>query len=210
MQMKKYTIKSAAVLIALMLLLPCMTLNAGDKTKLSEKNTAGTTQQQDVEALPAALQPEQAVDNPVSSQSRADEQINWYVISGGSGTGSSTNYILDATVGQFAVGSGSSTNYILINGFWQDFGGAAPCDCTPGDANGNTVINILDITYLINYVYKGGPAPTPYALCSGDPTGNCTINILDITYLISYLYKGGPPPVACEQWLTNCGAPLRN
>jgi hypothetical protein len=84
------------------------------------------------------------------------------------------------------------------------------CDCRPGDPNNNTVINILDITYLINFVYKGGPAPIPYALCSGDPNGNCVINILDITYLINFVYKGGPAPVTCEQWLVNCGAPLRN
>jgi hypothetical protein len=87
--------------------------------------------------------------------------------------------------------------------------GGVKCDCIPGDANGNTIINILDITYLINYVYKGGPAPIPYALCSGDPNCNCVINILDITYLISYLYKGGPPPCTCQQWLAACGPPLR-
>ena len=28
-----------------------------------------------------------------------------------------------------------------------------------GDANGSGVINIQDVTYLINYLYKGGPAP---------------------------------------------------
>jgi hypothetical protein len=84
-----------------------------------------------------------------------------------------------------------------------------PCDCRPGDPNNNNVINILDITYLINFVYKGGPAPVPYALCSGDPNGNCVINILDITYLINYVYKGGPAPVTCEQWLASCGPPLR-
>jgi subtilisin family serine protease len=60
-----------------------------------------------------------------------------------------------------------------------------------GDANMNGQINIQDITYLINYLYKGGPAPDPY---SGDVNGSGTINISDITYLINYLYKGGPPP----------------
>jgi hypothetical protein len=61
-----------------------------------------------------------------------------------------------------------------------------------GDANGNGTVNILDITYLINYVYKGGPAPDP--LESGDVNSTGTINILDITYLINYVYKGGPDP----------------
>jgi hypothetical protein len=67
------------------------------------------------------------------------------------------------------------------------------CEYICGDVNGNGVINILDITYLISYVYLGGPAPVP--LESGDVNSSGTINILDITYLINYVYKGGPEPV---------------
>ena len=83
------------------------------------------------------------------------------------------------------------------------------CDCQPGNANGNLPVNILDITHLISYLYKGGPAPIRYATCSGDPDCNCTVNILDITALISFLYKGGPAPCTCAQWLSSCGLPLR-
>jgi hypothetical protein len=67
-----------------------------------------------------------------------------------------------------------------------------PLQIMAGDANGDKTINILDITYLINYVYRGGPPPEP--LASGDPNCNSAINILDITFLINYLYKGGPAP----------------
>ncbi|MEW5924982.1 MAG: DUF1028 domain-containing protein [Candidatus Zixiibacteriota bacterium] len=63
-----------------------------------------------------------------------------------------------------------------------------------GDANGNCSGNILDITYLISYLYKGGPDPKPME--AGDTNGNGSINILDVTYYITYLYKGGPMP-AC-------------
>ncbi|MEW5923037.1 MAG: thrombospondin type 3 repeat-containing protein [Candidatus Zixiibacteriota bacterium] len=83
------------------------------------------------------------------------------------------------------------------------------CDCLPGEANGNSAYNILDVTYLISYLYKGGAAPTPYALCSGDANCNCAVNILDVTYLISYLYKGGAAPCDCPTWLSTCGPPLR-
>jgi hypothetical protein len=62
-----------------------------------------------------------------------------------------------------------------------------------GDANGNGNVNILDITYLINYLYMGGPRPVP--LVSADVNNNGLVNILDITYLINYLYRGGPDPV---------------
>jgi hypothetical protein len=67
------------------------------------------------------------------------------------------------------------------------------CDFICGDANGDQVINILDITYLISYKYLGGPPPDPIE--SGDADGSGVINILDITYLINYVYKGGPDPI---------------
>jgi hypothetical protein len=84
------------------------------------------------------------------------------------------------------------------------------CDCEPGNANGDELTNIFDVTYVISFLYKGGPEPTPYPICSGDPNGmGCTCNIFDVTYLISFLYKSGPAPVTCEDWLAACGMPLR-
>jgi hypothetical protein len=68
---------------------------------------------------------------------------------------------------------------------------------------------MLDILYLIAYLYKSGPAPVPYTLCSGDANCDCRTDMLDILYLIAYLYKGGPPPCTCQQWLAACGPPLR-
>jgi len=61
-----------------------------------------------------------------------------------------------------------------------------------GDVNGNGLLNLLDITFLINYLYKGGPEPPNLSLCDVNHSG--TVNLLDITYLINYLYKGGPEP----------------
>ncbi|MFH2037540.1 MAG: trypsin-like peptidase domain-containing protein [Candidatus Zixiibacteriota bacterium] len=62
-----------------------------------------------------------------------------------------------------------------------------------GDANNDEAVNILDITYIIAYLYKDGPAPDP--LARADCNGTVDINILDITYLIAFLYKGGPDPI---------------
>ena len=93
---------------------------------------------------------------------------------------------------------------VVLKGFL-----GAVCDCEPGNANGDATINIFDITYIIGYLYLGGPAPTPYALCNGDPNCDCTCNIFDITYVIGYLYLGGPAPCDCAAWLAACGPPLR-
>ena len=83
------------------------------------------------------------------------------------------------------------------------------CDCEPGEVDGTPPINILDIVYLINYKYKGGPAPTPYEFCNGDPTCDCDVNILDIVYLINFKYKNGPDPCACEDWTAACGSLMK-
>lgn len=63
-------------------------------------------------------------------------------------------------------------------------------DC--GDVNNSGVVDALDVTYMINYIYKGGPPPNP--LPSADVNNSGNINVLDITYLINYLYKHGPKP----------------
>lgn len=68
-----------------------------------------------------------------------------------------------------------------------------PVDYLCGNPNGDGTFNILDITYLIAYLYKGGPPPDPME--SGDANADGVINILDVTYLINYLYKDGPPPL---------------
>ena len=66
------------------------------------------------------------------------------------------------------------------------------CDYICGDANASGNINILDINYLIAYLYRSGPPPDP--LVSGDADASGSINILDINYLIAYIYRSGPVP----------------
>jgi len=66
------------------------------------------------------------------------------------------------------------------------------CEWFCGDANGDALVNLLDITYLINYLYNEGPGPEP--IDAADVNGDGTINLLDITYLINYLYNNGPEP----------------
>ena len=61
-----------------------------------------------------------------------------------------------------------------------------------GDANGDGVIDIADIVYLINYLFIDGPAPDP--LWVGDATSDGQVDIADVVYLINYLFIGGPPP----------------
>ncbi len=61
-----------------------------------------------------------------------------------------------------------------------------------GDANGDGSIDGADIVYLLNYLFRGGPAPSP--LEAGDCDCDGVVNGEDVVYLLNYLYRGGDPP----------------
>ncbi len=61
--------------------------------------------------------------------------------------------------------------------------------CLCGDLNDDGMFNILDIIFLLNHIYKKGPAPEPIILADTDGDGR--ISILDIVCLISAKYKFG-------------------
>ncbi len=63
---------------------------------------------------------------------------------------------------------------------------------TFGDANGDKEVNVADAVYLINYVFKGGPAPDPIE--AGDANCDGQVNVGDAVYLITYIFHAGPPP----------------
>ena len=64
-----------------------------------------------------------------------------------------------------------------------------------GDADGDGFINILDVTSLIDYLYRTGEPPDP--TFAGDVNSSGDINLLDISYMIDFLYRNGLEPV-CE------------
>ncbi|MCP4704613.1 MAG: hypothetical protein GY865_08380 [candidate division Zixibacteria bacterium] len=72
-----------------------------------------------------------------------------------------------------------------------------PCDYVCGDIDDSPGINILDIVFVINNVYKSGADPDP--LESADVNHDYFINILDIVHLINFIYKSGNAP-ECIVW----------
>jgi hypothetical protein len=69
-----------------------------------------------------------------------------------------------------------------------------------GDVNivpgGDGVVNVADIVFLVNYLYRGGDAPDPY--WEGDVTCDGVINVADVVFLVNYLYRGGLVPKCCD------------
>jgi len=63
-----------------------------------------------------------------------------------------------------------------------------------GDADGDGVGPLVDdLVYLVDYIFKGGPAPDPLYL--SDVNGIPGILVDDLVYLVDYIFKGGPEPV---------------
>ena len=71
------------------------------------------------------------------------------------------------------------------------------CSCCRlrGDVNGIEPVNVSDLTYLVNFLFKGGEAPACFDEGNADAEGD--INIADLTYLVNFLFKGGPAPPPC-------------
>jgi M6 family metalloprotease-like protein len=67
-----------------------------------------------------------------------------------------------------------------------------PAQFQLGDANGDETIDVGDVVYLVNYLYRGGPAPDPVE--AGDANCDAAVNVGDVVFLVNYLYKGGDAP----------------
>ncbi len=62
-----------------------------------------------------------------------------------------------------------------------------------GDVNVDGVIEVGDVVYLINYLYKNGTAP--FILILGDVTRDGSVDVSDVVFLINYLFKNGDAPI---------------
>jgi hypothetical protein len=66
-----------------------------------------------------------------------------------------------------------------------------PC----GDVNNDTIIEVSDLVFLINYLYRNGPEPICDPItCCGDVNLDGIIEVSDLVFLINYLYRNGPAP----------------
>ncbi len=140
---------------------------------------------------------------PAPTNSQANEQMNWVVVaSGGTIQSSSTNYKIALTIGQPFVGMTSSPGYQLNLGFWQNFGREGCC-VNRGNVDGVIgpfdPVDVADLTYLVAFLWQGGPAPpcTEEANVDGVIGSFGPVDVADLTYLVAFLWQGGTPPPPC-------------
>jgi len=70
------------------------------------------------------------------------------------------------------------------------------CAGIRGNVDGIGEVNVSDLTYLVAYLFQGGPG----APCveESDVDGSEATNVSDLTYLVAFLFQGGPDPADCR------------
>ena len=68
-----------------------------------------------------------------------------------------------------------------------------PFVCGDVDNNGEFQ-GILELTYLVDYIFRSGPAPENEFAADINGSGGIA-NILDLTYIVDFVFRSGPPPV---------------
>jgi aminopeptidase N len=123
----------------------------------------------------------------------------WYKVDGTSyppGLSMGTNGVLSGTAA--VQGTFTFTAQVLDSGVPQtsmerDITVTIGTPLRPaGDVTDDNQVTLSDVIFLVNYVYKAGPAPVPAAY--GDVDLSCTINSADVIYLVNYIFKGGAAP----------------
>ncbi len=84
--------------------------------------------------------------------------------------------------------------YAFIDAELTAYEGSYSCLC--GDANNDGAVGAGDITFLLSYLFRGGPPPQDPTM-RADANNDCTIGAGDVSYLLSYLFRNGPPPECC-------------
>ena len=65
-----------------------------------------------------------------------------------------------------------------------------------GDPNGDGLVNVDDVDFLIDFYFYGGATPSPYI--ASDVNCDGSVDIADITYLAAYINGTGAPPCCVE------------
>jgi hypothetical protein len=92
-------------------------------------------------------------------------------------------YFLDATAVDATANVGTSS--VLVQN-----------SCTvslPGDVNNDGAVNAVDVVFLSNFLYMGGPQP-PAGILVADINCDDLIGLQDLIYLYKHLFLRGPAP----------------
>ena len=87
----------------------------------------------------------------------------------------------------------TGTNGPFDDWFVDNISISLPYICGDVDNNGEFQ-GILELTYLVDFIFRGGPPPENALAADVDGSGGIA-DILDLTYMVDFVFRGGPPPV---------------
>ena len=61
-----------------------------------------------------------------------------------------------------------------------------------GDLTKDGSIELGDLIFLLNYLFKSGPVPDPLSV--GDVNCDGGVELSDVVFLLNYLFRSGPAP----------------
>jgi len=144
--------------------------------------------------------------NQSTLSTNAGEEINWLVISSGGVRGTSTDLVLTNTIGQSAVVLGTTTDYQYNGGFWQNFinnyqscciADRGNIDGGPDDGTLANSLDIEDLVYLVDFMFRAGPSVVCFEEADIDGSGEEPLDIEDLVFLVDFMFRAGPPPLPC-------------
>ncbi len=68
------------------------------------------------------------------------------------------------------------------------------CDQVCGDVDQTDTVTISDVVYLIEFIFAGGPAPSPLSVA--DVNCDSQVTVSDVVYIINFIFAGGSVPCA--------------
>ncbi len=87
--------------------------------------------------------------------------------------------------------TGGDGDYVTIK--YNKFG----CAAWAGDANSDFQINLADVIFEINHIFKGTSPSDPF--CAGDANADGNVRLPDIVYLINFIFKSGSAPLKSKE-----------
>ncbi len=98
----------------------------------------------------------------------------------------------------FIIFGVDTTQHLIGPSWWRPM--LSFCGFYRGDVNQDGVLDVGDLVYLINYLYRSGNAPLPFA-DQGDVNGDGIVEIGDVVFVINYLYRSGPAARDAQRFL---------
>ncbi len=103
-----------------------------------------------------------------------------------------------AVLESFIIFGVDTTQHLMNASWWKPM--LSYAGLYRGDCNQDRILDVGDVVYLINYLYKSGLAPLPLA-DQGDVNHDGLVDVADVVYLLNYLFKSGIPPQDYQRFL---------